>query len=117
MRLRPHRRNIVVWSSSAAPAGESRGVRGLRGTPPTRIRRMRRRLRIGALLMVLGVLWLARTARICWEPLSLIMGVLLAIVGLERPSVGGFFLLGLLVLIVTLVKGISGQQHRRDPAG
>ena len=52
MRLRPRRRNLVVWSSTAASAGRSRAV----------------------------------------------------------------FMLGILVLIVTLLKGISAQERRRDPA-
>jgi len=32
------------------------------------------------------------------------------------PAVAGAFLLGLLVLIVALLKGIREQRHGRDPA-
>ena len=65
--------------------------------------------------MVLGVLWLARTARVRWEPVSLLAGALIAVTGFVLPA-GGVFMLGVLVLIVTLLKGISAQQRGRDPA-
>jgi len=66
--------------------------------------------------MVLGVLRLARTARVRWEPVSLLAGVLIAVTGFALPAGGGLFMLGGLVVIVTLLKGISTQQRRRDPA-
>jgi hypothetical protein len=65
--------------------------------------------------MVLGVLRLARTARVRWEPVSLLAGVLIAVTGFALAA-GGVFMLGLLVLIATLLKGINAQQRRRDPA-
>jgi hypothetical protein len=65
--------------------------------------------------MVLGVLRLARTARVRWEPVSLLAGVLIAVTGFALRA-GGVFMLGVLVLIVTLLKGINAQQRRRDPA-
>ncbi|MGH3198645.1 MAG: hypothetical protein ACRDOH_03115 [Streptosporangiaceae bacterium] len=115
MRLRSHRRNLVVWSSSAVPAGKSAD---LRGTRPARTRRIRWWLRTGALLMVIGVLRLARTMRTRWEPMSLLAGTLLMVVGFTLPAVAaGVFLPGLLVLIVTLLKGIREQERRRDPVG
>jgi len=116
MGLRPNRRNLAVWSSSVPPAGTSGGARRPGRARPTRIRRIRWWLRVGTLLTVLGILRLVRTARICWEPLSLVVGVVLATVGFVLPSIAGVFLFGVLVLIVTLVKGISAQQRRRDPA-
>jgi hypothetical protein len=106
MRLRPHRRNLVVWSSSAASADRSGGTRRLR---PTRASRIRWWLRIGALLMIIGVLRLGRTARTRWEPVSLGVGVLLTVIGFVLPAVAGAYLLGLLVLTVALLKGISRQ--------
>jgi len=66
--------------------------------------------------MVIGVLWLARAARTRWEPVSLLAGTLLTVIGYLLPSVAGAFLLGLLVLTVTLLKGIRGQRQRREPA-
>ena len=117
MRLRPHRRNLVVWGSSAVPAYRSGGVRSLGATRPTRSRRIRWWLRTGVLLMVIGVLRLARTTRTRWEPVSLLAGALLMAVGFMLPTAAGAFLLGLLVLIVTLLKGIREQRQGCDPAG
>ena len=67
------------------------------------------------MLSVLGVLWLARTARVRWEPVSLLAGVLIAVSGFVLPAGGGVFILGVLVLIVTLLTGIN-TQRRGDPA-
>jgi len=120
MRLRSRRRNLVVWSSTAAPAGRSRAAPRRRGAPhrrgarPARLRRIRWWLRTGALLTVLGVLRLTRTARVRWEPVSLLAGVLIAVTGFVLPAGGGVFILGVLVLIATLLKGISAQERRRD---
>ena len=122
MRLRPRRRNLVVWSSTAAPAGRSRAAPRRGGVPrrsrarPPRLRRIRWWLRTGALLTVVGVLRLVRTARVRWEPVSLLAGVLIAVTGFVLPAGGGVFMLGVLVVIVTLLKGISAQERRRDPA-
>jgi hypothetical protein len=121
MTLRPRRRNLVVWSSTAAPAGRSRaapcraGARRHRGARPARLRRIRWWLRTGALLTVVGVLRLARTARVRWEPVCLLAGVLIAVTGFALPA-SGLFMLGVLVLIATLLKGLGAQQRRRDPA-
>ena len=116
MRLRPRRRNLVVWSSTAAPAGLSRAGLRRSGARPARLSRIRWWLRTGALLSVLGVLWLARTARVRWEPVSLLAGVLIAVSGFVLPAGGGgVFILGVLVLIVTLLTGIN-TQRRGDPA-
>jgi hypothetical protein len=116
MRLRPRRPNLVVWSSTAAPAGRSRAAPRRAGARPARLRRIRWWLRTGALLTVLGVLRLARTARVRWEPVCLLAGVVIAGTGFALPGGGGLFMLGVLVLIVTLLKGIAAQQRRRDPA-
>jgi len=112
MRLRPHRRNLVVWSSSADPSSRP-GRRG--GTRPAHARRIRWWLRTGALLTVLGVFRLARAARTRWEPVSLLAGAMLALAGIMLSAAGAFFA-GLFVLIVALLKGIR-EQRRRDPVG
>jgi hypothetical protein len=114
MRIRPRRRNLVVWGSSAVPAGRSRAPARPRAARPARASRIRWWLRIGALLVIIGILRLGRTARARWEPLSLLAGTLLTVTGLVLPAVAGAFLLGLLVLIVTLLKGI--RQQNRHPA-
>jgi hypothetical protein len=67
--------------------------------------------------MVIGVLRLARTTRTRWEPVSLLAGALLMAVGFTLPTAAGAFLLGLLVLIVTLLKGIREQRRGCGPAG
>ena len=98
------RRNLVIWSSSAAPARQRRIVRQGR-----RIRwRIRWRLRSGMLLAIIGVLRLARIARSRWEPMSLLAGAVLTMAGLTLPAVALFFA-GLLVLIATLLRGIAHQ--------
>ena len=57
MRRRAHHRNLVVWSPSAGSAFWD-------GAPRlTRTRRIRRWIRTGALLMVIGLMRLARAAR------------------------------------------------------
>jgi hypothetical protein len=110
MGLRSRRRNLVVWHSAAGP-----GILGRRNySRPSRLRRIRWWLRTGALLTIAGVLRLARGMRTCWEPVSLFAGLLLTVGGFALPGGGGFFLLGMLVLIVTLLKGIRAQG--RDPA-
>jgi hypothetical protein len=101
MRLRPSRGNLVIWSSSGVPGGGSWAWR------PGRRRRIRWWLRTGALLALIGLMRLARTMRIHWEPVSLVVGVALAVVGFAVPAASVAFLLGLLVLVVALLRGIA----------
>ena len=99
------------------PAGSTNPLTAIR-TPASRdigSQRIRWWLRTGALLSVLGVLWLARTARVRWEPVSQLAGFLIAVTGFVLPAGGGVFMLGVLVLIVTLLAGIN-TQRRGDPA-
>ena len=107
MRLLPHRRNLVVWSSSAGPAERS-GV--LRFTRPARFRWIRN----GALLAVIGVVRLATTVRGRW----LLAGGVLAVAGvMQRGGAGGVVLLpGLLFLLFALLTPGSPEAARmRDP--
>jgi hypothetical protein len=63
MRLRSHRRNLVVWSQSAGSVGRY-------SAPPfTRTSRFRRWTRTGALLTIVGLMPLARAVRARWRPL------------------------------------------------
>jgi hypothetical protein len=64
--------------------------------------------------MVIGVLRLARTARIRWEPVFLSAGVLLMVAGYLVPSAAAAFFLGQLVLCAALLKGVK-QQRGRGP--
>jgi hypothetical protein len=110
MRLRPRRGNLVIWSSSGGPDGGSWAWR------PARPRRIRWWLRTGTLLALMGVVRLARTARIRWEPVFLGVGVTLVVIGFALPAAWLAFPFGLLVLLVTLLKGIATKGRRADQA-
>ena len=88
MRLRSHRRNIVVWSSSAAPARKpaDRGRARL-----ARRGRIRWWLRTGALLTVMDVMRLARIMRARRRSAFLLTGTLLTVIGVMLPSIAAFF--------------------------
>ena len=95
MRLRAHRRNLVVWSPSVGSAGRY-------GAPKlTRLaltRRIRRGIHAGALLMVIGLMRLARAVRPRWRPL--LAGGVLTVAGVMlRGAWGVVFLPGLLLLL------------------
>jgi hypothetical protein len=95
MRLRTHRRSLVIWSPSTGSAGRY-------GTPrftrPTRIRRIHRWIHTGALLMLIGVMRLARAARPWWRPL--LAGGVLTGFGVVAAVVWGLVILpGLLLLM------------------
>lgn len=95
MRLRPHRRNLVVWSQSAGSAE-------LRDAPrPTRTRRIRRRIRIAMLLAVVALWPLVRAVRARWRPL--LAGAALTAVGvaMRGSTVGSVVLLPGLLLLLT----------------
>jgi len=112
MRLRPPRRNLVVWSS---PSSRVSRPSILRATRPVRRRRVRRGLYIGAALMVMGVLWLTRATRAHWEPAGLAAGAALTVTGIAL-SVAPAFFAGLGVLIVTLLKGIRANARSTGQA-
>ena len=101
MRLRSHRRNLVVWSPSV-PAGNS-------GAPRlARPRRIRWWLRTGALLTVIGATRLVRTR---WRPVLVVTGALLMVVGIVLPS-GMTLVPGMLVLLFALLKGAGASDCR-----
>jgi hypothetical protein len=104
MRLRPHRRNLVVWSQSAGPADRYGGLR------LTRTRRIPRWIRTGALLTVIGVVGLARGVRARWRPL--LPGVVLTAAGLiMRNGPASVMLLpGMLLLIYALLLPDSPEE-------
>ena len=100
MRLRSRRRNLVVWSSSAA----SPGRHGVTWYDALRYpRRARSRvIRTGALLAVLGLLRLGRVARIRWRGLIALAGWALTMSGVLVSS-GPVLISGLGVLLFTLL--------------
>jgi len=99
MRLRAHRRNLVVSSPSAGSAGRY-GAPNLERSALTR--RIHRGIRAGVLLMVIGVMRLARAVRPRWRPL-LAGGVLTVAGGMLRGAWGVVFLPGLLFLLSALL--------------
>ena len=107
MRLRPHRRNLVVWSQSSGSAGTSRVAR------PARTGRMRRGIRIGMLIALRGLLPLARGVRARWRPL--LAGVVLTVVGvvLRGSTTGGVVLLPGLMLLLSAPL-LPGSPDRRS---
>lgn len=96
MRLRPHRRNLVVWRQSAGSAGRYAAPRFTR---PSRIKRTRGRIRTGALLSVAWLIPVARAVLARWRPL--LAGTVLTVVGVMlRGGAGGVVLLpGLMFLM------------------
>jgi hypothetical protein len=108
MRLRPHRRNLVVWSQSACPDGRYGPLESTRG------RRIRRWIRTGALLAVVGVMRAARAVQPYWRPL--LPGVALTVGGiLMRGGAGGAILLPGLMLLLSapLMPGGSKADRAR----
>jgi hypothetical protein len=110
MRLRAHRRNLVVWSSSAGPADRY---------APTFIRvgrtgRMQRLARTAVLLTVISLMGLVRVVRPRWRPL--LTGLVLTVVGLMMRGTawGAVLLPGLLLLLsAPLIPASPGDDHRR----
>jgi hypothetical protein len=104
MRLRPRRRNLVVWSSSVHPAGRYGAPQYKRLALTCRIRRW---LRIGALVTVIAV-------RPRWQPL--LAGTVLTVFGVIDRSGAGFVTLipGFLLLwLAVLIPGDSDADHNR----
>jgi hypothetical protein len=109
MRLRAHRRNLVIWSTSVGPDGRY-------GAPRfpqlTRTRRIRRCVRTGTLLMIIGLMRLTRVARSRW---SLLVGVVLTVVGimLRGNAWGAVLLPGLLFLLSAPLIPASPEADRK----
>ena len=94
MRLRAHRRPVVVWSSAGSPVF----------TRPRRVRRARRLARTGRVLTLVGLLWLARAIRPRWQPLltgvaCTVAGVILRNTGWSPVLLVGFMLLAYSVFV------------------
>ena len=97
MRLRRHRRHLVVWTQSAGSADPYGGPRGLR---LARARPVRRRIRTVTLLTIVALMPLARAVRARWRPL--LAGAALTVAGviLRGSTAGSVILLpGLLLLL------------------
>jgi hypothetical protein len=95
MRLRAYRRNLVVWSPSVGSADRYGAPRLAR---LARTRRIHWWIRTGALLMIIGLIRLARVVRPRWRPL--LAGGVLTGFGVVAAVVWGLVLLpGLLFLV------------------
>jgi len=112
MRLRAHRRNLVVWSSSVGPADRY----APRLTRRAGTRRIRRFTHLGALLTVIGLIHLARAVRPRWRPL--LAGVVLTVAGVTlRGGMWSVVLVpGILFLWSALLipPGPDADQKRRS---
>jgi hypothetical protein len=109
MRLRSHRRNIVVLSSSVGSAHRDGASRARR---PTRIERIRRGVRVSVLLTVMGLMGLARSTR----KQLLLTGGLLTVAGivLRHDPAGVVLLPGLLFLFsAPLIPAIPEADRKR----
>ncbi len=113
MRLRPHRRDPVVWSLSAGQAGQAGWYGAPRFTPLARTRRIRRCIRTGALLTIIGLMRLARAVRARWQPL--LAGVVLTVAGVTlRSGMGSLvFFPGVLFLLSALLNPPSSKAARK----
>ena len=109
MRPRLHRRDLVVWSSSAGPASRG-GAPGFTRHP--RAARLRRRIGTGVLFTVFGVMRLARAVRACRGARLLLAGAVLTVAGSIVPS-PLTVICGTLVLLrgVAVALGVSEQHH------
>jgi hypothetical protein len=108
MRLRPHRRNLVVWRQSAGSAAGHAGLRLVRTS------RVRRWIRTGVLLTVIGLVSVARGVRPRWRPV--LAGVVLTAAGaVMRAGPGSVVMLpGLMFLVVApLLPGRPGGDQSR----
>lgn len=95
MRLRARRRALVIWSS---PHGRADRYGALRHRPRTRDKPIRRSVRIAWLFTAIGLVRLARVARVRWQ---LLAGVTLTVAGvlLRGDSWGMILLPGLMLLL------------------
>src|SRR5580704_14392058 len=98
MRMRSHRRSLMIWSPPGGPANRYGALAFTRRTRPRPIRWW---LRTGALLTVIGITRIARAIRAHWRSVFTVTGGLLLVVGFMLSS-GGAFVAGLLVLLALL---------------
>jgi hypothetical protein len=103
MKLRPHRNGLVVWSRSAVPDGPPGGTR------PSRARRVRRRIRIGVLLVVLGVTRLTPRSRFLLAGVALVS----ASIALRHGPGSLLYFPGAMFLLTALFTPADARATRR----
>jgi hypothetical protein len=112
MRMRSHRRSLMVWSPPGGPADRYGALAFTRHARPRPIRWW---LRTGALLTVIGITRIARAMRARWRSVFTVTGGLLLVIGFMLPN-GGAFVAGLLVLVLALLRGAAAPSHCRAAA-
>ncbi len=112
MKRRSHRRNLVVWNSSAGPAGSYGAPRSRR---PARTSRIRWWIRTGVLFAVIGLMHLPRAVRTHWRPVVLLSGSGLTVAGVVVSSAAAF-IPGVLVLLLGLRIPSDSSMASVDPA-
>lgn len=123
MRPRWHRKNLVVWSSSAGPSGWP-GVTGRRpvrrrprrGRRKGQHRELHRRIRTGALIAVMGLARLVRVAYARPGLAFLLAGALLVVAGNLLPS-GAAFIAGMMIFLRGAAVLLGVSEPRRRPGG
>jgi len=109
--MRPawHRKNLVVWSSSADMPGVTARRRRRR-------RALRKRIRTGALIAVIGLVRFARVVRARRGLAFLLAGAVLSVVGNVLPS-GVVFIAGMMVCLRGAAVLLGVCEPRRPGGG
>jgi hypothetical protein len=111
MRMRSHRRSLMVWSPPGGPADRHGSLAFTRRARPRPIRWW---LRTGALLTVIGITRTARAMRARWRSVFTVTGGLLVVIGFMLPN-GGAVVAGLIVVLFALLRGAE-RSHCRAAA-
>jgi hypothetical protein len=111
VRLRRRRRTMVVWSSSSGRATRHGAQERTRPARPGRIRWW---LRTGALLMIIGVMRLARTAGKYPRPALSLAGTAITVAGISLPS-KAVLISGFLVCLLALFMPSDGASAPARP--
>jgi hypothetical protein len=115
MRPQWHRKNLVVWSSSARPSGWP-GATGPRRTHRGRRRELRRRTRTGALVALIGLIRFVRVVRGRPGLAFLLTGALLVVAGNVLPS-GAAIIAGMMISLRGAAVLLGVTEPRRRPGG
>jgi hypothetical protein len=111
MRMRSHRRSLMVGSPPGGPADRYGAVACTRRARPRPIRWW---LRTGTLLTVIGITRIARVLRARWRSVFAVTGALLLVIGFMLPN-GGAVVAGLIIALFALLRGAE-RSHCRAAA-
>jgi hypothetical protein len=113
MRPRWRRQNLVMWSSSTAPAGRYRAPSGTR---LGRTRRIRSWIRTAALVAVVGLVGLAGAVRSRRGATLVLAGAGVTAAGSILPN-GVVVIFGMLVLLRGVAVALGVSEPHRGPHG